>query len=230
MNFKSPIISLLVKSVIFALAWLYLPFWIFFLAAVYFYLVPLFRPGRLLLPFAAIIFFSFIEEPSALFAFLFGAIFFLIIGIKDLILINRGAATEALSLLLSFLLSIEYFLNISRWDSFWVVFWAFLAATPIFFLSRLFIGQEDGRACKQGRRDTTLVVTAFLIMQLLIALTFAPLNFLYQSAIFFVFALILLECAADYCAGLLSRRKILLNLSIFFIFVSIILGSAQWGF
>lgn len=222
-------LPLVLRSAVFSLAWLYLPFWAFFVLALYFYFVPLFHPGKLAPPFLAIIFFMALEPRGFLLAVLFAALFYLILGIKDFILINRQAAYEALVLLLVFFLAIEFFKGAESWSGFLPVIYSLAASLLAFLLLRSF-GEYIGLGGAETRnRSVFLALAAFFFWQMLLVLSFAPLNFLYQSAILIVAVAVFLELVLDRVSGALTRRRALLQFSIFLVFAAVILGSAQWG-
>lgn len=225
--------SLALKAILFGVAWLFLPLWAFFLLGLYFYLVPLFRPLMLALPFFVVLFFAATEPASVWLAVLFSVLFYMILGIKDFILIRRQPVHEVLVLSLLFLIFVRFFSVVDSWSGYIVLFYSLALGVVLFSLARGFmvygdITEASVRALAR-RRDVALAVIAFILWQITLVLIFAPLNFLYQSAILFVVATLCLEFAYDYLNGNLTRRRALTNFSIFFVFLVVILGSAQWG-
>ncbi len=223
----------IIKALVFGAAWLILPFWVFLLVALYLYFFPFFRPFDLFLPFAILIFFAAIEPTGTLFALLLGVIFYLILGIKDLIFIGRKSAYEVLSLILMFLALMKFFSKFDSWGDPGAFFWIFLLAAIFFFLAKDFL-RNSGKAGAETRSaaispSLAAGISAMVFLQISIATLFLPLNLLYQSALVFLMVAITLELAFDYSAEALSRRKILISFSIFFSFLVVILGAAQWG-
>ncbi len=222
---------LLIKAAAFGFSWFILPFWLFLVIGIYFYFVPLFRPKDLAFPFAALIFFAYTEERSFLLAVLFAALFYLIIGVKDLILINRQSAKEVLSLLFALFLAVKFFSFADSWNRTSILGYSFIASIFVFFLAKLFITSDlaSGRETANKKTIISLLAVSFFIWQMFLVLVYLPLNFLYQSAIFIVTATIFLELFSDHIRSVLTRRKILLHFSIFLVFVATILVSAQWA-
>jgi hypothetical protein len=69
----------------------------------------------------------------------------------------------------------------------------------------------------------------FLLMwQLLIVGLFLPLDFLYQSAIVFLVAIIILDLIPQYVFGELTRIKVLATGTVLFALLVIVLSSARW--
>jgi len=64
--------------------------------------------------------------------------------------------------------------------------------------------------------------------QLFLVGLFLPLNFLYQSAIVFLVAAILIDLVPQYIFGQLSRTKVLATGTVLFALLVIVLASARW--
>jgi hypothetical protein len=71
-------------------------------------------------------------------------------------------------------------------------------------------------------------MTFLLMWQLLIVGIFLPLDFLYQSAIIFLVAAILIELVPQYIFGELSRIKVLVTGAVLFSLLVIVIASARW--
>ncbi|MGC8776242.1 MAG: hypothetical protein ACP5QN_02950, partial [Minisyncoccia bacterium] len=101
--------SLLIKSLIFGILWLILPFWLFLILILFFYFVPIFRPFNLFFQFLIFIFAAKILDPSFWNFIIISVLIFLIFGIKDLIIIRRFIAYEFLGFLLLIIFSFNFF-------------------------------------------------------------------------------------------------------------------------
>ena len=95
--------SLFLKAVLLGAIWFIAPFWIFFLAAVYVYFVPFFRTKSLFWAFLAILISAMILERGILASILIAGSFFVLLGIKNFVIINRKEAYELLLFGTSFL-------------------------------------------------------------------------------------------------------------------------------
>ncbi|MDO8536749.1 MAG: hypothetical protein Q7R94_00695 [bacterium] len=237
--------SLVLKSAAFGASWFFLPLWAFLVLAFYFYFIPLFKPLELSPPFFLTIFFAAIEPANVWLAIFFAVIFYLILGVKDLIFINRKSSYEVLALLLLFLTFIKFFSHFDSWDGNSAFFGAFFVSLVFFLLAEGFLRYGSSPEFSSGEMDVEnklplerLVkikfakiaagIMAFCIYALILVLLFLPMNFLYQSALLLVVAAILFEFLIDYGQGTLVRKKLISGLSIFFVFLVIILESAQW--
>jgi|GEM_PF-612936 len=227
--------SLALRAVLFGAAWLILPFWAFSILALYLYFVPLFQPLKLGVPFATLLFFTYTLTPNIWFAILLLVIFYLILGMKDLILIDRIAAYEILVLLLLFLVFFGFFSWVTNLGIRSAPFKAVLPAGLFFFLARGFLYYPDSpppllRVRKSGRWEFLFIgLGAFMIWQLSLVLLFLPMSFFYQSALLFLVTLFFLELFPYHLRGELSRERILVNFSTFFILGTVILAAIEWS-
>ncbi len=224
--------GLLLRVVIFGFGWFLLPFWLFIILALYLYLVPFFSVRRFALPFAAVVFFAAISPKSLPLAIIFSGVFYLILGVKDLVFIERGSAYKTLVLLIAFFMFVRFFSNFDSWSGSGPFLYSLIIGLLVFLLNRGFLsygGDGGSYSAERFRRGGILAaISGLLVSQVAIAALFLPLNYLYQSALVFLVAALALELSFDYLGGKIVRRTILANLSIFLVFVVIILGSAEW--
>src|ERR1700735_5015882 len=104
--------SLLAKAAIFALGWFFLPFWLFLLLALYLYFFPFFQSRKLLgAPFLGLLALTFIGPASFFMAIVFGLLFYYLLLIKDLVLIDRKAAYELFAFVLLFFFLRSFYEN-----------------------------------------------------------------------------------------------------------------------
>ncbi len=85
-----------------ALTWWWFPFWVFFLVVNYFYWVPFFEVRAFLVPFLFLLGLGFVSPPGWWGALGIALIFFLILGVKELLFVQRTHIYEILSLLVLF--------------------------------------------------------------------------------------------------------------------------------
>ena len=143
---------------------------------------------------------------------------------------------------------LRFFAHFDSWSGEAAWLYAFLICLAFFFLAKGFWGYGNLHKVARGDADhpdkshslpakefsgekhavVTAGIMAFAVLELAVVLLFLPINFLYQSALLFVAAAILIEFLIDYASGTLGRAKLLASFSIFFTFLVIILGSAQW--
>ncbi len=220
----------LTRTGVFVLAWAFLPWWLFVPVALYLYFVPAPQIAAAAWLFAALMVLCLAQPPGWLFAGIFAALFFYLLAIKDLYIIDRRSAYGMLSLALVFLLFRAFYLAMDGHSGILVPLYAFL-------LAALFAGIVSGATSALPiepqphplvRRAATL--GAFLLFfQLAVVGMLLPLNFLFQSLVVFLFAALILEFFPAHLAGSLSRTKALATVSILFVLLSAVLGSARWG-
>lgn len=227
--------SLAVKTLVFALAWWFLPFGLFLVVAGYFYLVPFFKPLRFLLPFLAIlILISPLFFTKSLWTIVLGsAVFFIIQGVRELIFVERKAVYKAAYFILIFLLLSAFFSGFQNWIGWTAVLGSASVALVFFALLKHLTDYEDlpEKREKIGRRKEFVVqgLAAFFVWQLLWILLFLPLNYIYQSMLGFLAVAVLTELILAYVYFSLTRRKILANFTILFVFVIFVLASFSAG-
>lgn len=221
--------GLAAKSVAFAISWFFLPNWVAPAVGLFFYLFPVFRVFEMAAPFAITAFLAFTTEKSPLFAIFLAVVFYLLLALKDMRFVDKEHPQDILSFSLLSGLFISFFSFFNGWDSFAPVILSLLISFAAFFLLK---AQISRRFIAKSGSDVGLVsaaIAALMLWQLTLLMIFLPLNFVYQSAIALVFAVIVFGIVADYSSDIISKRRILVNFSAFLFFSAVILGSAQWG-
>jgi hypothetical protein len=217
---------LVIKSFILSLSWFFLPFWAFFVVSFYFYLVPFFRPFKLLVPFILTLATAFIVPHSPWFGVFLAILFFLLLGIKNLIFINRFDNHQLVVFLILFLIFFGFFRHFEDWQKS-IISLASLGLGLSFF----FLFNELADYSKESGKKSKIFISglgSFLLWQVAMAVLFLPLNYFYQTAILFLFSVILTDILLEYFGGKIGKRKILWDFSIFFVIAVIVLASANW--
>jgi hypothetical protein len=225
--------SSVLKAVIFAAAWWALPFWLFLPIALYLYFIPITGVGKVSVPFFVLLLISLIQGKSILATLIFGVIFYFILLIKDLIIIDRRSAYEVLMLVLSYLLVRSFFVNVGGSFGLRALLYSLAAAWAVSalvgsFIKNFSVVPED--SAREARSFQRMLgwMTFLLTWQLLIVGLFLPLDFLYQSAIVFLVAVIILNLVPQYVFGELTRAKVLATGTVLFALLVIVLSSARW--
>ncbi len=214
--------SLLGRAIVFAAAWWLLPYWFFLLVALYLYFVPPFQARSLVAPFFAILILAFIEPQGIFFAVILGAIFYYLLLIKDLLLIDRKSAHELLVIALSFFLLRDFYRTFGGgWLAGAGPWFGFLTAILMGAMASSFIEEKSARVAAWL---LFLISWEFILLGLAL-----PLDFAYQSAIVFLLIAFSLDLISDGAAGTASRRKLIVSSSVVFALLVIILASAKWN-
>jgi hypothetical protein len=222
--------SSILRAAIFALAWFWLPFWLFLLIALYLYFVPLFQAGKLAIPFLALLFLCFIEPTGLIFAVVFGALFYGILLVKDLILIDRRSAYEIVVLMLSFIFFRAFYLKFDKGIDGYALISSFLIAAVFGLLLNAFVDCFKESISSTALLKRVAVLLSFVLMwQILIVGLFLPIDFVYQSVLAFLGAILLTDLVPEHLFGGLTRAKVLTTATAVFTLLVIVLGSARWG-
>ncbi len=225
--------SLLLKAVFLAALWsvgkaslvLGSPwaFGLFLLAAVYFYFRPLFRPGPLLPGFLLSLILSALFPPGFFPAAGVGAVFFLLFGIKDLVLVNRPRAYEILVYILFFGYAATAFYGTLNWTGPGFVLAPLWIALVFMLLTRLLPWEE-------GKSSGYIIplLGGFLSGEAALVLFFLPLDFVYQAAILFLFLVLLANLGEEMHKRTLSPRRVLVGFLPFALLAGLILVLNSW--
>jgi len=210
-----------------------LPFWLFLLIALYLYFVPMTGAHKVSVPFFVLLLITLLQRPGIIFAVIFCIVFYFLLLVKDLIIIDRRSAYEMLMLVLSYLLMRGFFLNVGGSFGWWSLADSAVAAIAVSALVGSFVKnfsavpKDSAREARSFRRMLGWM-TFLLTWQLLIVGLFLPLDFLYQSAIVFLVAVIILDLVPQYVFGELTRIKVLVTGTVLFALLVIVLSSARW--
>jgi hypothetical protein len=212
------------------LAWIFLPFWLFFLISLYLYFVPIFRSGKLAVPFFILLILSYLQPTGWIFGIIFGIVFYLTLLIKGLLLIDRRSAYEFLVLALSFLLVRDFYLRFAMGIGGTALLFSFIVAAAFALLLNSFVRCFREEVTESEGVARAAIWLSFLIFwQIMIAGLFLPADFIYQSVIVFLIAVLLTDLIPEYLFGGLSRAKILTATTVTFGLFVIVLGSGRWG-
>ena len=222
--------SLVVKAVVFALAWLWFPSWLFIVLALGMYLIPLFQAGKLAVPFFTLMILALLQGPSILFAVIFGAVFYAILLIKDLLLIDRRSAYELVMLTLIFLVLRTFYVHFNMGVTGVGLFLGFFVAILLALLTRgLMDSREELAPHKKSLIRLAVWLSVFIFAQAIVIGLFLPLDFVYQAVIIFLIAALVADVLPHYLMGTLTKTKVLAAGTIIFALLTVLISSARWG-
>ncbi len=157
-----------------------------------------------------------------LYSLIFGLIFFLFLGIKNLVFINRSPIYDFINNFLFFAIFIIFFMaDKSSW--FFVKYLIIFAA--IFLLFR------EGSPTSVGSRTSRVLIPsalAFLVLQILWAVALLPIGFFNSAALSLVVVLALKDLIVSHISGVLVRKVVLRNITMVAIFTLIIFAASKW--
>lgn len=238
-SLRGSILPLALKSLVlgvllfFALAtgkWFFVA--VFVLSGCYFYFVPSVNSRHFLASFLVILFFpvflrQFLDSGWFLIVSLaYLAIFFVLLGLKNLIFINRRPIYCFLNGILIFAIFSLFFWSDRTGALFFLkylfVFFAFL------FLFKEFLNvSSEGSGAQKNNLFAWSV--SFLVLQIVWALSFLPINFLNAGALILLIVLIFQDFISGYISGSIDRKLILRNITIFIALALAIFGASSWS-
>lgn len=224
--------SLLLRTAVFALSWFLLPFWLFLLVALYLYFVPFFNARKLFWPFFALMTLAYIEPVGVVFLVIFAAIFYYLLLIKDLLLIDRKSAYELLILVLGFFLIRSFYETLgTTLITGWSIGYGLLTALLICCLIKSFIDCFSEKFASDPIRYPVVWFSFIVIWQLLILGLFLPLDFAYQSMTVFLLAVLVIDFLPEHVliSGGISRERMVTSGITIGILLFVVLLSAKWG-
>ena len=232
---------LLLKGAIFCLAWYFLPFWLFGFIALYLYFVPFSGSKNFFPAFLALFALTWIERPGIAFVVIFGALFYFLLLIKELYLIDRREAYEALVIALIFFLVRDFYrafgaLPIGTPS---LLFVAFLGAALIGLFAGNFMKQfapevpSERAHYEKRRRQLAAGVVFLLALEFLMLGVFLPLDFIYQSLTIFIVLALIIDRATVYLLDAPTEPPLVMiknpMVVVFGTLLLVVLLSAHWG-
>ncbi len=243
---KTPLLRLAFKALIFSglLAWAglgeksFFPVLVFVLTAVFIYFLPVLNWRRLFSSFLVLLAVSFLfiigQWPAVFGQALavaviaaFGFVFFLILGIKNLIFVERSAFYYLLSNLLFFLVFLFFFSRWSLADSPWFIVGYLLMFAVVFFLQKEFLAFLVVES--PSRRLLISAGFAFIILQLVWAISYLPVGFLNSAALALPLVFVLGDFTIHHFGGSLNRRVVLRNATILIAIIIVISAVSCWS-
>ncbi len=220
--------SLSVKALAFALAWFFLPFWLFLLLALGLYLTPLFQSVRLALPLLATLFLAGVSETGNIWvAVSLGLVFYLLLGVKDLVLVNRGIALRTCIYLLLFLGVIRFCAAVANWEGAGVFLAPVLPALALFFLLRQLFRLEPSPTPGGIPPAVAAAIGALLFWEAAWVAILLPLAPLHQAAVLFISVAMAIEFLVGSLRQNLTRSTVVTNSLLLLALYIIILIAAK---
>jgi hypothetical protein len=206
---------------------------VFLAAALYFYLRPSFNADKFLASFIILLTISLITinkllitHYSFLTSLLLGFLFFILLGIKNLIFIKRESLYHFLNNLLLLIIFILFFRS-SPYHLFFIKY--LLLFFAIGLLSKEFLNFLIPELLPSQKKKVIIWSTSFLIAQFIWAINLLPINFLNAAALSFLAMFILQDFIIHHFSGTINRQIILRNITVFLVLTLIICGASKWS-
>jgi len=205
---------------------------VFLAAAFYFYLRPFLNVGQFIYSFLILLAVSFLVVLSIQSQWLlavslfFGCLFFLLLGIKNLIFIRRQPAYILFNGFLFLTVAILFFRSDVS-PLFFIKYPALFLAC--FLLLKEFLFFSAPEPANSRKRNLIIGGAAFLILQLFWAIALLPLSFLNAASLVLLALLILEDFIVRHLTGMMSRQIVLRNITVFLVLTLLIFGASQWS-
>jgi hypothetical protein len=217
--------SLLGRAAVFALAWFFLPGWLFFVVAIALYSIPPFRTKDLAIPFLVLFGMCLVGTPSVMLAIVYGILFYGILLIKDLLVIDRRSGQGMLVMALSFLLFREFFLLFTTGATSGAIWVALVVAIAVGAMVASIITDHEEIDLRRIAIWSAILIT----FQTLVVCLFLPVDFIYQSIIAFLVMVAFIDLVPSYFSRELSFSRVRGTVMIIFSLLVVVLASASWG-
>lgn len=234
MALKAVIFSgLLYLSIVYSL-WFMVALWAF---ALYFYFRSFFNIHQYLASFLILLVASLLVANlssvvgrwSLVVGLFLALLFFLLLGIKNLIFIRREPLYYLLNSLL-FLTVFIYFFSSNNFDQpFWFLIKSLAIFSATFFLFKEFLTVSVPVPLGSQKMNLMAVGSAFLSLQFLWVIAFLPFRSLNTASLALLVALILEDFIVHHLSGTINRRIVLRNITMFLILAMIIFGASKWS-
>lgn len=214
-------------------------FWtlVFIAAAAYLYFQPFFEAKKFVYSFGIIVFYSlvaggFLSANSfgdlAVWAaaVVFGAAFFIILGVKNFSFLRRDIWLNVLTGFLYFLASAVFFIA-DKNSGYNFIFYFIVSFLAFFGILKEFV---DFSYLEFPRSKKNLIVagSAFLAIELATAAALLPIGFLNASALMLLFIFISEDFISHHLKGNLNRQMILNNVTILIVAMIFIFATSKW--
>ncbi len=205
---------------------------VFLMAGCYFYFVPNMNSRQFSASFLVILLFpAFLREFLDPGWFLtvslaYMVAFFVLLGLKNLIFINRRPIYCFLNGVLVFTIFSLFFWS-DRTGNFFFVKYLLTFSTFLFLFKEFLNVSREGHGAQKNNLFAWSI--SFLVLQIVWALSFLPINFLNAGALTLLIVLIFQDFVSGHLSGSIDRRLILRNITVFIVLALAIFGASSWS-
>ncbi len=227
---RNPQLRLGFKSAVFGALLLFAHPLVFLAGGAFLYLKPIFRTFEMIGPFILLTGISLLLAKTTVGGYYFflsgvysAVIFYLILGVKDLIFVRRADWHRVLNLALAYGAFLLFFYYSQEF---------FLAKILTLFFVTLFllrIFSAIGGSAFGGKKRLVYWLLAFLILEAVWAVSFLPIGFVNSAGIVALVYFTLTDLSLRYLENKLTRRKILTDATIFVLLLLAIFAFSRWS-
>jgi hypothetical protein len=247
--------SLATKGFLFGAAWLSTPAWFFVLAAFLLYLKPFFQPAKLMRSFLILLGTAFtfrdiipaIQDfsPSISYfaALYFGALFFMLLGIKNLVFLHRIERYFMFynGLLLAVFISVFWHLKPAEPLQFLIISTLFVASVILILseflellrdhFARSIASTEAGNSALLDKPKMLRLwswLFGLLAFEIFLAIELLPIGFIMQAALLLLFIVLGTDLLRKHLEGSLTTNYVLRAVTVLIFATLVIFASARW--
>lgn len=201
----------------------FIPILFFLVTAVFLYSKPIFNTFYLWASFFILLILALISPPSFLGAAFYAFLFYIILGLKNLVFINRLNWHQALHLSLFYAL--------------FMIFWGASDGAPFLlklagvFAASLFLIREFFKMAAidfSKRRVVASWVIALLITEAVWAISWLPIGFLNSSALALLMVFVLINLTLHHLKETLNKQVVLSAITLFVLSALLIFVTSKW--
>jgi len=197
---------------------------LFFLAtALFLYSKPIFNTFYFWASFLVLLVMALNTPPSFIVAAFYAFLFYIILGLKNLIFINRANWHQALHLLLFYALFIHFW-NIGDEATFLLRLVGIFAASLLLIREFFKVVAVDS----PKRRVVASWVLALLITEAVWVISWLPIGFLNSSALASLIVFTLINLTLQNFKGILNKKIVLSAITFFVLFALLIFLTSKW--
>lgn len=158
-------------------------------------------------------------------AMAFGFLFFLFLGVKNLVFVSRQPLYYLFNNLLLMAVFI-FFFNADKSQWFFIKYILVFLSAHILF--KEFLRVSSPRPLGTQRNNLIAASFSFLILQFVWAIGLLPFSALNSASLVLLIALILQDFVIHHLGGTISRQVILRNITIFLVLNLIVFAASKW--
>jgi len=217
-------LTLLFKALMFGAFLLFTPPLLFIIAALFLYFKPLFNTFSFFSSFIILLILSLSLTNGLLAAILFSFVFYIILGVKNLVFINRWRWYHLLHLSLFYSTFLLFFLSDNTSNFFFKSFGLFLISV---FLLREFL--KFAAADFPKRRLLISWALSLFVVEITWVIGLLPLGFLNSANLALLSVFALGDLTLHHFRGTLGRKVVLSTAALFVLLTLLIFATSQWS-
>lgn len=223
--------SLLLKALAFGVGWFLFPKWLALIWALVLYCVPWFSPRTFLIPFVITLALGLWLPATFLAVILLTAMFFVVMGLKELVFVERVQIYEGLLFFLLLVVLLSVYGRFDHWNEHMPFLWLVIPVVCFMILARdffLYCRSVEESAAQRVSPGLLAVLGGFFLWQVSIAALLLPIAFFYEAALVFALAVVWIELGKEYLVGMLQKKTLYLYGGGFLAASVLILVLAEW--